>query len=571
LATLLSIRGDASEVNGASNGANVDPSVAPAGLRGKVVINGNGSLKFVPGGGVYFLNCCGNSNNAYFKFTGAAIGDIFDTSQGQVSFTLQSRSGFAQRQIAGVSERYSFAAMDANGDRFYFLTQIVAGALVFKYMVEGSEQSYVVPPGSEDRLFGSGVRLNIAVKWDGSIASLLLNGVVVKSAPYIPAAAQWNGTSRFYLGAHEHQGVGGHSVSDDIIGDFTVAAPTSSGKNKPRVVSSTWEVPPAADALNGKLSSPVELKELTCTDRTLRAGATAICQLAISSGIAAESAVIALTSGTADLLIPSRVVARAGDETVHFEVLVRPESVPGPATVSARSGENAITTELQISRSKGPQLIVANRQVATPGSVVEFEALAYDDLPYSLSISDLPLGATFDPTSAVFRWVPTRADLGMRALTFSATNALGFSTTATAEIHIVDTMDDQQPRILRVGGRGSDQALALHDSSEKLAAFPSAQFAAMPARPGDIVSIFASGLAVTEPSGARSVLVRVGNAYGRVYSIDRLDAAPDVYRIRVELPKLEPSLRTPISLVVTDAKGGTRMSEPAFIGAEKWP
>jgi hypothetical protein len=73
----------------------------------------------------------------------------------------------------------------------------------------------------------------------------------------------------------------------------------------------------------------------------------------------------------------------------------------------------------------------------------------------------------------------------------------------------------------------------------------------------------------TDTSRAGSVLVRAGNAYGRVYSIDRLDAAPDVYRIRVELPKLEPSLRTPISLVVTDAKGGTRMSEPAFIGAEK--
>ncbi len=569
ITTLLSIRGDASEVNGVANGGMVNPAVAPPSFKGRVVINGTGSVKFLQGGGVYFLNCCGNSNNAYYKFTGSAVGDIFDTSQGQVSFTLQSRSGFVQRQ-AGASERYSFAAMDANGDRFYFVTQVVSGALVFKYMVQGSEQSYVVPAGSEERLFGSGVNINIAVKWDGAIVSLLLNGVVVKSTPYIPAATQWNGTSRFYVGAHEHQGVGGHSVSDDVIRDFTVAAPTSSGKNKPRAVSSTSEVSTAAD---GKLSSPitpaVELKGLTCSYATLMAGTSALCQLTIAGKAVSDPAVIALTSGSADVLIPSIVDARKGEETVHFEAFVRPEGAQGPVQLSARSGDNVITTEVQIARSKAPGLIVAKRQFATPGSVVQFEALAFDDMPYSLAIADLPPGATFDASSGVFRWVPTQADLGMRALTVSATNSLGLARSATVEIHIVETIHDQQPRILTVGGPDSDQALALHDSSNKLAAFPSAHFAATPARPGDVLSLFASGLAPTDTSRAGSVLVRAGNAYGRVNSIERLDTAPDVYRIRVEFPNLKPSLKTPLTLVVTDAEGGIRISEPAFIAAER--
>ena len=48
------------------------PSIAPAGFTGAVVANGTGSVNFAAaetGNGVYFLNCCVNANNAYYKFT----------------------------------------------------------------------------------------------------------------------------------------------------------------------------------------------------------------------------------------------------------------------------------------------------------------------------------------------------------------------------------------------------------------------------------------------------------------------------------------------------------------------
>jgi hypothetical protein len=54
---------------------------------------GAGSVNFTPariGNGVYFLSCCGNMNNAYYKFTGAAIGTIFNVNQGRISFYLKS-------------------------------------------------------------------------------------------------------------------------------------------------------------------------------------------------------------------------------------------------------------------------------------------------------------------------------------------------------------------------------------------------------------------------------------------------------------------------------------------------
>ena len=74
-------------------------------------------MNFAPaqtGNGVYFLNCCTNTNNAYYKFTGAPVGSIFNVNQGQISFYLKSRFSFAQRQSSATSPRYAFDVRDGN-------------------------------------------------------------------------------------------------------------------------------------------------------------------------------------------------------------------------------------------------------------------------------------------------------------------------------------------------------------------------------------------------------------------------------------------------------------------------
>ena len=71
---LFQLHSDASEVSGVTNGSIVTPAIAPPGFSGKVVVNSGGSVNFAPaqsGNGVYFLQCCGNTANAYYKFTGA--------------------------------------------------------------------------------------------------------------------------------------------------------------------------------------------------------------------------------------------------------------------------------------------------------------------------------------------------------------------------------------------------------------------------------------------------------------------------------------------------------------------
>jgi hypothetical protein len=131
---LLQLHADASEVSGVTNGSVVTPSTAPVGFTGTVVANGGGTVNFTPAqaaNGVFFQNCCGNTNNAYYKFTGAAVGNIFNVSRGEISFYLKSRYSFAHRQASASEPRYAFDVRDGNGQHlFYFLTQVTSGYLI---------------------------------------------------------------------------------------------------------------------------------------------------------------------------------------------------------------------------------------------------------------------------------------------------------------------------------------------------------------------------------------------------------------------------------------------------------
>jgi hypothetical protein len=226
----LEIDGTRSEVTGSlANGTAVMPVSGPNSVVGRVALNGDGSVNFLHGNGgvgVYFQNCCGNSNNAYYKFNGSGLGAVFGGSQGLISFTLTSRYSFAQRQSSAAAPRYAFDARDGNAQhQFYFMTQIVGPSLVFYYVVGGVKMWYYVPQGTEDQVFGNGLRLNVAMQWSGGVANLYLNGSLVSSFNYTATTANWNDASNFDLGAYEDGTGGGYNCSDDAIANFKVSLP----------------------------------------------------------------------------------------------------------------------------------------------------------------------------------------------------------------------------------------------------------------------------------------------------------------------------------------------------------
>jgi hypothetical protein len=231
LQTLLQIQANSSEVSGLTNGSVITPTTTPAGFTGTIVVNGTGSVNFTPaqsGNGVYFLNCCVNTNNAYFQFTGATIGNIFNASQGQVSFALQSRYSFAQRKASAAAPRYAFDVRDGNSKhQFDFLTQVTSQGLQFDYAVGGATHIYYVPEGTENTLYGNGVTLQVTISWGSTGAKLYLNGTLVQSASYTAPTPSWTVAANFNLGALDYSTFGGYSVSDDVIANFIVAVPSS--------------------------------------------------------------------------------------------------------------------------------------------------------------------------------------------------------------------------------------------------------------------------------------------------------------------------------------------------------
>ena len=143
-------------------------------------------------------------------FTGAAIGNIFNASQGQVSFYLQSRYSFAQRVASAGSQRYAFDVRDGNGSHlFYFLTQIASGESGdTEYLAAGSGSPLLrTVRGRRTRCSAPGVVMQVTIGWSSTGASLYLNNTLVKSVRYTAPTPNWSAAlSNFTrsIGAYEY-------------------------------------------------------------------------------------------------------------------------------------------------------------------------------------------------------------------------------------------------------------------------------------------------------------------------------------------------------------------------------
>jgi hypothetical protein len=119
---------------------------------------------------------------------------------------------------------------------------------------------------------------------------------------------------------------------------------------------------------------------------------------------------LSIASASEQISVPSRVPIRKGDRVARFQAHIRPGISASAVRLRVESEGDSIETYLEEPRAKAPSLLVARRQIASPGSTLQFHVLAGDELPYSLSAIDLPSDATFDAMTGAFTWVPTAAD-----------------------------------------------------------------------------------------------------------------------------------------------------------------
>src|SRR6185437_6278989 len=142
--TTFQLHGVASELVGTTNGSAVTPAIGPAGT---LVVNGAGAVAFTPvaalppgtaaASGVSFKSCCANTNNAFYKFTGAGLGSIFNAAEGQVVLYLTSPYTFAQLSTL-TGFRYAFDVQDVQGShQLGFVPQVTSGKLLYTYWTGG--------------------------------------------------------------------------------------------------------------------------------------------------------------------------------------------------------------------------------------------------------------------------------------------------------------------------------------------------------------------------------------------------------------------------------------------------
>ncbi|MBI2063623.1 MAG: hypothetical protein HYT65_01360, partial [Candidatus Yanofskybacteria bacterium] len=228
----LLIKGESSEVSGTTNGSAVTPTVGS--ITGLVDVDGTGSVNFAPaqiGNGVFFRNCCTNASNAYYKFTGSQIGNIFNSNEGEISFYLKSQKSWAERKTGSFRVTFNVEDNPSAGNLFSFLVNHVSGRLIFSFKLgETGNHFYYVPQGQEDTLFGNGVTAKVRLAWDATTSKLYINDEATTRLSEVrtPATPAWSASSVFLLGADNYLTYGGYNSFDDIIDEFTVLGPVGS-------------------------------------------------------------------------------------------------------------------------------------------------------------------------------------------------------------------------------------------------------------------------------------------------------------------------------------------------------
>jgi len=222
------LKGNNAELSLLTNGATVRPSIGPTGWLGTLTVRGTGYVAFDPivgsSGFNFHRNGGQNTNTAFVNFSGATCSQVFDGAS-EISFSLKSAYSFAERKLLGAGDmRGVFEVFDSYGSLYVFSTYTTStGALQFSFGAGGYSGTYLVPAGTEDRVFGKGVVAKIKVKWTSSSFSLYVNGTLVQTNTATVRSATWGANSAFTIGSRSTRiGGGGYYASDDTVAEITV-------------------------------------------------------------------------------------------------------------------------------------------------------------------------------------------------------------------------------------------------------------------------------------------------------------------------------------------------------------
>ena len=179
-------------------------------------------------------------------------------------------------------------------------------------------------------------------------------------------------------------------------------------------------------ALNGG-SGDGQLQSMRCGTASLNPGDTGTCTITLFQ--TASSPFMVSLSGDPLLTIPSSVRANPGSLMINFQVIAGVTGSQQTVTIVGSASNSVVASTVTV-MAGNPPAITAPTQLVTPAkSAVQFTATASDayGLPITLSASGLPLGATFDPPTGKFQWMPDPTQMGRFDVAIIGTDSKGLS------------------------------------------------------------------------------------------------------------------------------------------------
>jgi len=271
---------------------------------------------------------------------------------------------------------------------------------------------------------------------------------------------------------------------------------------------------------------------LNCTPQSIQAGETFTCTVGMNTPNVLQVALLSVTSDNAAFQLPSTFATRPGQSQLDFLVSSTPFAGPQSSAVTVEFGQTAVTANVAVTPAAAPVLTLPGTQLAAYGRPLTFTVSAADPagLPFTLSASNLPAGASFYAAKGQFLWIPqaapgagsaTRAQstVERRMINFTVTDSAMKSTTGSVAIEV----DSGLPVITGLRNAASQQS----QPAIAKAALPSA--AASPGcTAGSVASLLGRWLAsgaspVSDPTGGSTQLggtevIVNGNAVPVVYA-----------------------------------------------------
>ncbi|HEY7615509.1 MAG TPA: hypothetical protein VH744_01790, partial [Terriglobales bacterium] len=294
---------------------------------------------------------------------------------------------------------------------------------------------------------------------------------------------------------------------------------------------------------------------LTCGPNPLSFPAALVCRVEIDPA-PANPVAMTLSSDSDKLELPDPIIVRPGITHVPFIAFSKENAGAETILITASIGDANVSTGVILAESLEPApaepgqaetngapgspritsvvnaATLSPEAACSPGSiaVVLGSGLASSSPDAARSVrvringEDTPVLAA-SPTRVSFlcpAWAPGTD------MSIVVENELGSSDTVPASMHSVS------PGILTLDNTGKGQGLIMLAGTKELAAIASPVVHGSPVRPGELVSIFATGLGASEGT---SVLVLLDSVPAEVTYLGLIPDRPGLYRIDAKVPR----------------------------------